>query len=224
MRWTTRRTAAKNHQVHALQPDFRMTLLKTLVASSIALFALQAQAAISFSSDSMVPAGAVTYGFEDADVLPSFITLTGGHIFADGDAGVGSITAKPPGATGNWFSVGPSLPQTSTATMSFAGGATQVSFLWGSPDGYNVLEINGSTFSNPVLGTSLNGDRTVGVYLTITATGADQINSVVFKSNVNAFEVDHLRVTAVPEPGTYALLLAGLAAVGCAVRRRTRSA
>lgn len=32
-----------------------------------------------------------------------------------------------------------------------------------------------------------------------------------------------LTVTAVPEPETYALMLAGLAALGCAVRRRTRT-
>jgi PEP-CTERM motif len=201
-----------------------MTFFKTLVASSVALFALQAQAAITFSSASMVPAGAVTYGFEDADVLPSFITLVGGHVFADGDAGVGSITAKPPGATGKWFSVGPSLPQTPTASMSFAGGASQVSFLWGSPDSYNVLEVNGTTFSNPVLGTSLTGDRSIGVYLTITASGTDTINSLTFKSNGNAFEMDNFRVTAVPEPETYALMLAGLAAVGFMARRRERNA
>ena len=35
-------------------------------------------------------------------------------MFADGDAGVGSITAKPPGAVGRWWSVGPSAPQTPT--------------------------------------------------------------------------------------------------------------
>ena len=201
-----------------------MNLVKTLVASSVALFALQAQAAITFSSSSMVPTGAVTYGFEDADVLPSFITLTGGEIFADGDAGVGSITAKPAGATGNWFSIGKTLPQTPTASMSFAGGATQVSFLWGSPDSHNILEVNGNMFSNPVLGTTLTGDRSIGVYLTITASGGDTINSLTFKSNSNAFEMDNFRVTAVPEPETYALMLAGLAAVGFMAKRRARNA
>jgi hypothetical protein len=197
-----------------------MTFTKTLVAAAVALCALQAQAAITTSSSSDVPLGPVTYGFEIADVLPAFITITGGHVFADGDAGVGSITAKPPGAEGRWWSVGPSAPQTSTAMMSFAGGARQVSFLWGSPDGYNVLEINGSTFTNALLGTSLTGDRSVGVYLTITATGGDMINSLTFKSNTNAFEVDNFRVTAVPEPGTYALMLAGLGALGFMAKRR----
>jgi hypothetical protein len=153
-------------------------------------------------------------------VLPAFITISGGHVFADGDAGVGSITAKPPGAIGKWWSMGISYPQTSTATMSFAGGATEVSFLWGSPDSYNVLEINGSAFNKTLLGTSLTGDRSIGVYLTIKADGGDMINSLTFKSNSNAFEVDNFRVTAVPEPGTYALMLAGLGALGFMAKRR----
>ena len=197
-----------------------MSLTKTLLAAAAALCALQAQAAITTSSDSNVPAGPVTYGFEASDVLPAFITISGGHMFADGDSGVGSITAKPPGATGRWWSVGPSAPQTPTATISFLGGAKEVSFLWGSPDGYNVLEINGTAFNKTLLGTSLTGDRNVGVYLTIKADGGDMINSLTFKSNTNAFEVDHLRVAAVPEPGTYAMMLAGLGAMGFIARRR----
>jgi hypothetical protein len=95
-----------------------------------------------------------------------------------------------------------------------------VSFLWGSPDRYNVLEINGSAFNTTLLGTSLTGDRSIGVYLTITADGGDMINSLTFMSNSNAFEVDNLRVTAVPEPGTYALMLAGLGALGFVAKRK----
>jgi hypothetical protein len=106
------------------------------------------------------------------------------------------------------------------ATMSFAGGATEISFLWGSPDDYNVLEINGSAFNKTLLGTSLTGDRSVGVYLTIKADGGDLIDSLTFRSRSNAFEVDHLRATAVPEPGSYALTLAGLGALGLLARRR----
>jgi PEP-CTERM motif len=200
--------------------DLDMTLTKTLLASAVALFALQAHADITFSSSSVVPAGAVTYGFELNETLPSFITLSGGAIFKDSDPGVGTITAKPPGATGQWFSVGPSSPQTPTALMSFTGGATQVSFLWGSPDTYNQLMVNGSNFAKTLLETDLNGDRSIGVYLTITATGGDKINSLSFASNTNAFEMDNFRVTAVPEPETYALMLAGLAAVSFVARRR----
>lgn len=197
-----------------------MTHTKHLFAAAAALWALQAQAAITTSSSSSVPAGPVTYGFEVADLLPGFISFSGGHVFADGDAGVGTITAKPPGAVGRWWSVGPSAPQTATATVTFAGGAKEVSFLWGSPDSYNVLEINGTAFTNALLGTSLTGDRSVGVYLTIKADGGDMINSLTFKSETNAFEVDNFRVTAVPEPGTYALLLAGLGTLGFVARRR----
>lgn len=197
-----------------------MTLVKTLVASAVALCALQAQAAITTSSSSAVPSGPVTYGFEPSDLLPSFITLSGGHVFATGDPGDTVITAKPPGAVGHWWSVGPSAPQTPTGTMTFSTGVTEVSFLWGSPDAYNTLEINGTAFNKTLLGTSLTGDRNVGVYLTVTATDGDVINSLNFTSRTNAFEMDNFRVTAVPEPETYALMLAGLAAVAFVARRR----
>jgi len=197
-----------------------MTFKKILVASAASLCMLHAQAAIVTSSSSAVPGGPVTFGFEVAESLPGFISIEGGRVFADGDAGVGSITAKPPGATGRWWSVGPSAPQTPVATMSFAGGASEISFLWGSPDEYNVLEINGSAFNKTLLGTSLSGDRSVGVYLTIKADGGDLIDALTFTSRSDAFEVDHLRVTVVPEPGSCALTLASLGALGFVARRR----
>jgi hypothetical protein len=197
-----------------------MTLTKSLIASAVALCALQAQASITMSSSSVVPIGPVSFGFDVGEAAPASISFVGGHIFADGDSGVGSITAKPPGATGGWWSVGPDAPQSSTGIISFAGGATEVSFLWGSPDDYNVLEINGTAFNKTLLGTSLTGDRDIGVYLTIKADQGDFINSLTFRSNSNAFEVDNLRVATVPEPGTYALLLSGMGVMGFVAKRR----
>ena len=47
----------------------------------------------------------------------------------------------------------------------------------------------------------------------------DAITSLVFKStNANAFEASN--VTAIPEPGTYAMLLAGLGVIGFVANRR----
>src|SRR5438132_1006861 len=91
-------------------------------------------------TDPAAPSGPITYGFETADALPSWLSFSGGWVFTDTDPGVGSITARPPGSLGEyWWSVGPSSPQTPTGTVSFGNGATSVSFLWGSPDTYNVL-------------------------------------------------------------------------------------
>jgi hypothetical protein len=42
----------------------------------------------------------------------------------------------------------------------------------------------------------------------------------VFWPSVDAFEVANFNVTPVPEPETYALMLAGLGALGAALQRR----
>ena len=207
-----------------------MKLSKFAVAGAMALCAVAAQAVVTESvalyTDPAAPSGPLTYGFEASDVLPAWLSFSGGYVFSDGDPGVGIITAKPPGAEGtSWWSVGPSEPQTPTGTVNFADGASSVSFLWGSPDTYNELSYTytsgGATFVNTVLGTSLDGDRGVGVYLTLTATAGDVITGLTFKSAAaNAFEVDNFRVTSVPEPETYALLLAGLGVMVIVARRR----
>ena len=185
----------------------------------MALLAVAAHATVtetvSLYTDPAAPSSPVSFGFEATDVLPAGISFSGGHVFSDGDAGVGVISAKPPGSEGkSWWSFGISEPQTSTGTMTFANGANSVSFLWGSPDSYNEFSYTytsgNSTFVNTVLGTSLDGDRSVGVYLTLTANAGDLITGLSFKSASDAFEVDNFRVASVPEPETYALMLAGL--------------
>jgi hypothetical protein len=49
-----------------------------------------------------------------------------------------------------------------------------------------------------------------------------KITSVAFYSTQNAFETDnHAFITAVPEPETYAMLLAGLGMLGFMLRRKS---
>jgi hypothetical protein len=138
---------------------------------------------------------------------------------------VPGLSAQPFSATGNWLNFGANQQ----ATLSFNTPQSWIGFLWGSVDGYNFVEIvdagqvvsyrggNGGLASGQVAGGS--GDRFAEQFF---AYGGSSITSIRFRATGNAFEIDRLAtVSAVPEPGTAVLVLAGLAAVGFIARRRT---
>lgn len=115
-----------------------------------------------------------------------------------------------------------------TATITFASAVSAFQFDWGSIDDYNTLTINstgqdpvivpGSNFINPA-----NGDQvspgTNGLF-TVWGTSGETFNSITFSSSGNSFEVDNLAVSAVPEPGAWALMIGGFGLTGAALRRR----
>lgn len=135
-------------------------------------------------------------------------------------------------AGGRFLSAGPTTTEPSTIT--FASGLDYVSFLWGSPDTYNSLKviITGGVevaFTAAGIGgfASTNGDQTYSQYVQFTAGAGEDILGLKFENSpsIDAFEVANFSVTAaVPEPETYALMLAGLGAVGFISRRRRRQA
>lgn len=96
-----------------------------------------------------------------------------------------------------------------TAMIDFASPQTSYSFLWGSPDAFNTVSDGATT----VTGSGL----TSGVYTFSDTAG---FSSLTFASTGVAFEL--AQVAPIPEPGTWALVLAGLAAVGVASRSRKR--
>ena len=131
-------------------------------------------------------------------------------------------------AGGNFLSAGPTTTQDST--ISFSSGLSYVSFLWGSPDLYNALTVKTSAgdfaFTAAGLGFSVtNGDQGFSQYVQFTANAGVAIKGLVFSNSpmVDAFEVANFNVTAVPEPETYVLMLAGLGAVGFMNRRRRKA-
>lgn len=159
-------------------------------------------------------------------------TLTGGAVLNSdqpyADIPAGSIF-------GNAFlAAGPTVTQ--AATLNFTTGVNYLSFLWGSPDLYNSLEIttNNATsqlFTAAGLGFPVtNGDQSFSQYVQFSALAGSLITSAVF-TNVpatDAFETANFTVlsrdvqSGVPEPGTWAMMLLGIGAVGGAMRSSNR--
>jgi nitrogen fixation-related uncharacterized protein len=140
-----------------------MTLTQTLIASAVALCALQPQAFTwSITSGAYsTQAGARHETFDNlaTDAKESAdLAYVGGALF---NASVGGITARPPGSIGNFLSVGSSDGQVGPIVVDLvATPASYFGFLWGSPDGYNQVDflddktllksLSGSdVFSNP---------------------------------------------------------------------------
>ena len=98
-----------------------------------------------------------------------------------------------------------------------------MSFLWGTPDSFNSVKVNtnagSQTFTAATLGLTPPSNTNFAGYVNFRVSGgATSISSVEFISPSPAFEIAN--VSVVPEPGTAALLLGGLLAVGVVATRR----
>lgn len=155
--------------------------------------------------------------------------ITGGEVRTDSPDG---IAAQPYGSTGAYWTVGPSDGTPGFLNLSSFASISQISFIWGSVDAYNTLEVIDrlgnvlETFTGADAAVNPNGDQTLPVtnplaFLTIT--GADQFNigGLRLSSSQNAFETDNFAIqAAVPEPGTWALMLLGFGFIGASLRSR----
>lgn len=198
-------------------------LIPGLVMAAV-LVSTGAHAALSFNPIAD-PGGTISYDFEGAvgpnvlTVVPGVGSLSGGS-FWSGD--VPNVALQPSGGSGNYWTVDPT---SSPGVFDFSTPLTGLSFLWGSPDSFNDLgvELNDSGTFTPLAslgGSGLNSDSS---YVSLVTSGSELITALSFASVAGsgfAFEVDNLRISPVPEPETYAILLAGLAAISFMARRR----
>ncbi len=222
--------------LHATPEGLRSIKLgKTLIAGAVALFAFQAHAAVTWSITGGAYSGEAGAQHETFDALATDanealdLTYTGGALF---NANIGGVTARPPGSIGKFLSVGTSGGQTGPIDVDLSSTpAGYYGFLWGSPDSYNYVALysdnaatvvlSGTDVFGPVKANGFQGQVVGGQYFNAFAGAGNAFTKVVFRSAGNAFETDnHAMMGAVPEPGTYALLLAGLGVVGFVARRR----
>ena len=152
-------------------------------------------------------------------------SLTGGTVYTQ-DQPFADI---PKGGVfgGNFLAAGPTSG--APATLSFLnGGVGFISFLWGSPDVYNKLTVTSTGGltqlfdSTNITFASTNGNQAYSQYVQFTGLNGAKITSLSFNNvpSQDAFESANYSITPVPEPETYALLLAGLGAVAFVARRR----
>jgi MYXO-CTERM domain-containing protein len=133
----------------------------------------------------------------------------------------------PKGTVTEFLAVGPQAGQ--PATLTFTSPVTFLSFLWGSPDLYNMLTVNSTGSSQLFTVSNLNflvtdGNQNFSQYVQFVAAPGSFITSLVFNNvpGQDAFEAANFSVTPVPEAPSVALLVAGLGAIAFISRRRQR--
>jgi hypothetical protein len=205
-------------------------LKRTLMAAAMgcALTAAPAYAQVNIGAapgTSPYSGPAPTYDFESpAPVTGGLVTSTS----------VGGVSAQPFGSTGNFWTVGPTDGSPGVLDLSSFAAIGAISFIWGSVDSYNTLEVldrlggvlasfTGADVALPANGNQI--DPSTNPLVTLTILGADQTNigGLRLISTQNAFEVDNFAVTAVPEPGIWAMLLIGFGFIGAFMRGQKRT-
>jgi hypothetical protein len=181
--------------------------MRTSVFAGIALAAAtlggaaNAATTINFN-DGTAPGFSGSYSFYNSTIPNKAVTVDGTRYLAVPEDGVASGTSLK------------------TATFTSPKAITSFSFDWGTPDAYNVLSFyNGSTLVKSVIGIESNLTKR----FTYDFASSANVTSVSFGTTRRAFEIDNLSVTAVPEPASWALMIAGFIMVGAASRRRTRA-
>lgn len=174
----------------------------------------------------------------NAPVVGDTVFSDGFATFTDGvlSTSTSSLGHSVAGGDGAFWSVysgeehGLNLTPNGPGALTFASGVAYVGFLWGSPDLYNTVTFwsNGTQLASfngsAAAPASQLGNAGFSSYFNFYADGSDLITSVTFSSTGIAFETDNFAysVTAVPEPGSYAMMLAGLGLMGVIARRRNK--
>jgi PEP-CTERM motif len=171
---------------------------------------------------------------------PGYSLSGTGQLFTNTVSGISAAPAMP--ATSNV--IDPATGRDATQYLSIQGGQsvtlslaglTEISFYIGSLDGYNSLafEYADGTFAPVMTGSWVtdntiaqsNGDQQNGnTNGRLTLTFDKPVESVVLSSSTNAFEISDVAgiKAAVPEPASWALMIAGFGGAGAVLRGQRR--
>lgn len=157
-----------------------------------------------------------------ATLLP-WVTLALNGATVGVNEGVGGYSGTLPNDPTHYLTVpgGKSATFTSTRLMQ------SFSLYMGSPDSYNSVRFIGQGFDQTVSGTTMfqgdvNQSWSWGKRVNFDF-GGYKVSQVVLSSGSNSFEVDNAAANfqaAVPEPGTWAMMIMGFGAVGAMIRSR----
>lgn len=116
--------------------------------------------------------------------------------------------------------------QNGTYTINLPTGTTMLSFLVGTLDSYNTVQLITSTGSYVLNGAGIAGGMIAlgggtGGSVTYTFAPGETLLSAIFSSDTKSFEIDSI-ASATPEPATWGMMILGFGLAGGAMRRRTR--
>lgn len=207
------------------------------LSGAIIAIAAPASAAVSVSSAAWDGSytGPFTYDFDSPAGTPAGWA---NNVFTTNDA---NNRAQPLGSVGGYAAVGTNVqagqpnPNTIDLTALGISNIGSISFLWGSIDSYNVLTLldrdgnsmgvfGGDDIIDPANGNQTDPAKNRVVTFRFDGADASKIGGLQFFSdNQNAFEIDSVKVAAVPEPATWAMMIGGFGLIGLSMRRRTRN-
>ena len=232
------RTSRPRHLADKKGMNMR-TLRYALCAAAAVFVSASAQATVTISfGDGTGGLGSGEVLYANFDSGPSSYGVISGSNYAVLTGNISGVGADPAvGGQGDpYLSVG--TPNAGIASFSFAGlaggGASQVGLDYGSADTYNSFVVylsdgSSQTFTGQqVIDTGFaNGNQSASNTngrLTFGSNSGQVITRIDLTSSQAALEADNFGViAAVPEPGTWGMMLLGFGAIGASLRRRRRS-